>query len=342
MLCMAMSISCIGNDKVTLSAYASEYMAGLFVWREGLRAGVHTLTESRDSFTVSALLWVFVGLASFWLVFFSSSWMTRTSFHDCHNRHDERSTGAKKKKEEMRTGWIAAMDWMDFSPQRGLYRSSWAKDFQVTRVYFLNETQSSNNSTTLGKTDWPGFVDHSALAIHKDLDSTLVCWPIFNTCYTFQHRLWRLAFIEVLPEWWHDIGRMCSWWYMSNWWLFALQQSTILVFRYIYRFRFYSIGLATIRLFLSGCCMAQRRSLSGRSPFCQRKQSDSRKFTGNFYPRINKLETKHEKTPTTCSLPESAGAVGCGLFLGRLDQGLVGNAESTHVNRPKGKATLVP
>ena len=94
--------------------------------------------------------------------------------------------------------------------------------------------------------------------------------------------------------------------------------------------------------FLSGCCMAQRRSLSGRSPFCQRKQSDSRKFTGNFYPRINKLETKHEKTPTTCSLPESAGAVGCGLFLGRLDQGLVGNAESTHVNRPKGKATLVP
>ena len=31
-----------------------------------------------------------------------------------------------------------------------------------------------------------------------------------------------------------------------------------------------------------------------------------------------------------------------GLFLGRLDQGLVGNAESTHVNRLKGKAPLVP
>ena len=30
------------------------------------------------------------------------------------------------------------------------------------------------------------------------------------------------------------------------------------------------------------------------------------------------------------------------LFLGRLDQGLVGNAESTHVNRPKGKAPFVP
>ena len=36
--------------------------------------------------------------------------------------------------------------------------------------------------------------------------------------------------------------------------------------------------------FFSGCCMAQRRSLSGRSPFCQRKLSDSRKFNGNFVP----------------------------------------------------------
>ena len=36
--------------------------------------------------------------------------------------------------------------------------------------------------------------------------------------------------------------------------------------------------------FLSGCCMAQRRSLSGRSPFCQRKLSDSRKINGNFVP----------------------------------------------------------
>ena len=36
------------------------------------------------------------------------------------------------------------------------------------------------------------------------------------------------------------------------------------------------------------------------------------------------------------------GAGKGGLFLGRLDQGLVGNAESTHVDRPKGKASLVP
>ena len=42
------------------------------------------------------------------------------------------------------------------------------------------------------------------------------------------------------------------------------------------------------------------------------------------------------------SLPESEGRVKGGLFLGRIDQGLIGNAESTHVNRPKGKAPIVP
>ena len=55
--------------------------------------------------------------------------------------------------------------------------------------------------------------------------------------------------------------------------------------------------------------------------------------------------TTNEKRKThqpRCSLPESAGTGRCSLFLGRLDQGLVGNAESTHVNRPKGKAMLVP
>ena len=35
------------------------------------------------------------------------------------------------------------------------------------------------------------------------------------------------------------------------------------------------------------------------------------------------------------------GAGKGGLFLGQLDQ-VIGNAESTHVNRPKGKAPLVP
>ena len=56
---------------------------------------------------------------------------------------------------------------------------------------------------------------------------------------------------------------------------------------------------------------------------------------------LNKKQSNNEHQPHS-SLPESAGAGGCSLFFGRLDQGLVGNAESTHVNRPKGKATFVP
>ena len=55
--------------------------------------------------------------------------------------------------------------------------------------------------------------------------------------------------------------------------------------------------------------------------------------------QFRKQNKKHQPH---CSLPESAGVGEGSLFLGRFDQGLVGNAESTHVNRPKGKAPLVP
>ena len=93
--------------------------------------------------------------------------------------------------------------------------------------------------------------------------------------------------------------------------------------------------------FLSECCMAQRRSLSGRSPFCQRKQSEESQIHWKSVSLkatiTNQITKKHQPQ---CSLPESAGGYRCSLFLGRLDQGLVGNAESTHVNRPKGKALL--
>ena len=44
----------------------------------------------------------------------------------------------------------------------------------------------------------------------------------------------------------------------------------------------------SIPFFLSGCCMAQRRSLSGRSPFCQRKlriKSQIHWFTEKVFPR---------------------------------------------------------
>ena len=46
------------------------------------------------------------------------------------------------------------------------------------------------------------------------------------------------------------------------------------------------------------------------------------------------LENQH---PTTCSLSESAKVDEGGLFLGRSNQGLVGNAESTHVQPSEGE-----
>ena len=89
--------------------------------------------------------------------------------------------------------------------------------------------------------------------------------------------------------------------------------------------------------------MAQRKSLSGRSPFCQRKlRRKSQIHCKSVSAKATFLKQTNNKHQPHSSLPESAGAGGCSLFLGRLDQGLVGNAESTHVNRPKGKATFVP
>ena len=42
--------------------------------------------------------------------------------------------------------------------------------------------------------------------------------------------------------------------------------------------------------------MAQRRSLSGRSPFCQRKLLDSRKINGNLFLESNNIDqTKNAK-----------------------------------------------
>ena len=69
----------------------------------------------------------------------------------------------------------------------------------------------------------------------------------------------------------------------------------------------------------------------------------SRKFTGKVFSKeATNLKRKTKQHQPRCSLPESAGAGDGSLFLGRLDQGLVGNAESAHVDRPKGKAKLVP
>ena len=78
MNCIATTISCTGNDKVTLSMYAFWVMAGLFVWREGLRVGVHT----ESCFTVSpfrdyqVLCWFCWLLGGFLLVLLLFSWLS--------------------------------------------------------------------------------------------------------------------------------------------------------------------------------------------------------------------------------------------------------------------------
>ena len=69
------------------------------------------------------------------------------------------------------------------------------------------------------------------------------------------------------------------------------------------------------------------------------KLSEKSQNCWNVFP--SKATNSKKQHQPRCSLPESAGASEGGLFLGRLDQGLVGNAESTHVNRPKGKAPRV-
>ena len=103
------------------------------------------------------------------------------------------------------------------------------------------------------------------------------------------------------------------------------------------------LGSSSHTFFCLDAAWLNEGSLSGRSPFCQRKLSEESQIHWKcFSAKATILKQTTKKHQPHCSLPESAGAGGCSLFLGRLDQGLVGNAESTHVNRPKGKATLVP
>ena len=65
-------------------------------------------------------------------------------------------------------------------------------------------------------------------------------------------------------------------------------------------------------LFLSGCCMAQRRSLSGRSPFCQRTQRIKSQCHFQNYHIFVKATTKKneiEKTPTSMQSPRECRGV---------------------------------
>ena len=74
----------------------------------------------------------------------------------------------------------------------------------------------------------------------------------------------------------------------------------------------YQVYQGTARsFFLSGCCMAQRRSLSGRSPFCQRKLSDSRKFKWKFcsLKATTLTKQKTQNTPNTMQSPRECREV---------------------------------
>ena len=88
--------------------------------------------------------------------------------------------------------------------------------------------------------------------------------------------------------------------------------------------------------------MAQRVVVRAVALLSAKTKKKSRKFSGNVFPsKATNPKTKTKQHQPHCSLPESAGAGEGSLFLGRFDQGLVGNAESTHVSRPM-KAPLVP
>ena len=71
-------------------------------------------------------------------------------------------------------------------------------------------------------------------------------------------------------------------------------------------------ALQSAYFFLSGCCMAQRRSLSGRSPFCQLKLSEkSQIHWKSFSTKATNLKlTMKQNHQPRCSLPESAGEGG--------------------------------
>ena len=103
-----------------------------------------------------------------------------------------------------------------------------------------------------------------------------------------------------------------------------------------------SLQCAHIVLFLCGCCMAQRCRCPGGRPSVscrEMKKTPSIGCSIPIKPTTSKAKKHHQPQS---SLPESAGEGEGGLFLGQLDQRLIGNAESTHVDRPKGKAQFVP
>ena len=121
-----------------------------------------------------------------------------------------------------------------------------------------------------------------------------------------------------------------------NIWHFSFWSSFVSLWR--------PFGVApTFVFFLSGCCMAQRVVVRAVALLSATTKWKVAKFLDMCFQVKQQIRKQKETTPTTLQSPgECRGGGEGGLFLGQLDQGLVGNAESTHVNRPKGKAPVVP
>ena len=68
-------------------------------------------------------------------------------------------------------------------------------------------------------------------------------------------------------------------------------------------------------IFLSGCCMAQRRSLSGRSPFCQRKLSEESQIMEICFLESNNINhiknTKHTNHDAVSKRVQGRVGVAC-------------------------------
>ena len=77
--------------------------------------------------------------------------------------------------------------------------------------------------------------------------------------------------------------------------------------------------------------------LSGKT---KKKVANSLKTFQKMFRESNKLENNEETNTDHIAISQRVQSR-CSLFLGRSDQGLVGNVESMHVNRPRGRAMVV-
>ena len=152
----------------------------------------------------------------------------------------------------------------------------------------------------------------------------LSSFAAFRTCRFKSERRWRRSAISWCSKAWpaHESCTMSKCWYHAQ-----VQIETKC---------FCCISELTHSVTLSRTVLSRGKGtlVSETLPTCcaRRPRFPARKTQ----LKSSTLTRSSQATPTTSQFPESAWAGEGGLFLGRLDQGLVGNAESTHVDRPKG------